>query len=325
MKLSKSQIEQLIENTRLDHKGENLYGTCPFCGHDEFGISITKEHNPFNCFRKKECGESGWVYKILKHLGRAKEFLSETPVDVFGSLSTSLGDDNIEITDSDLDLDEIAPPLLWKRVYEDEYLRKRGFTDSQFNKFEVGRSVLNPEYITILVRMNGRLVGYVSRSEKDKQWIDAYNVIAKQKQQDPYLRYDNSTTDFTKALFGYDEIIDGVTTDIILTEGIFSKTTTDTNFDLDNNDEIKCCCTFGAKVSFFQIELLKRKGIKVVHVWFEGDVVKKTKKIIGELADHFIVRVGYLGDKDPGDLDREQALQILEAEVDWVDFCVNFL
>lgn len=323
MKLTRSQLENLIQNTYLDHKGENLYGTCPFCGHDEFGISFTKEHNPFNCFRKKDCGESGWVYKILKHLGRTKEFIGERQVDIFGKLESIFEEDCQE---SDVELPEISPPVLWGRVYEDDYLRERGFEDYQFTKFEVGRSKLNPEYVTFLIKMNSRLVGYVSRSERTKAWIDNYNKRKKEEgSRETYLRYDNSTTDFTKALFGYDEIVDGVTTDVILVEGVFSKTKTDWNLYLDfEDDRLKCCATFGAKISGYQIELLKRKGIKVVHVWFEADVLDKIKRVIGELADHFIVKVAYLENKDPGDLCQEEAIEVFQREVDWVDFFVNY-
>lgn len=322
MKLTRSQLENLIQNTRLDHKGENLYGTCPFCGHDEFGISLVKEHNPFNCFRKKECGESGWVYKILKHLGRGREFIGERQVDIFGKLESVF---ETQEQDDDMELPEISIPILWRRLYEDKYLRERGFQDYQFNKFEVGRSKLNFDYVTFLVRMNSRLVGYVSRSEKSKEWIDRFNERKKKEGSDQiYLRYNNSITDFTKVLFGYDEIVKNITTDVILVEGIFSKTKTDWNLGLDfDGDKLKCCSTFGAKISKYQIGLLKQKGITTVHVWFEADVLEKIKKVIGELANHFIVKVGYLSDKDPGDLVQEEAIKVFEEEVDWVDFFVN--
>src|SRR5690606_13820809 len=108
-----------------------------------------------------------------------------------------------------------------------------------------------------------------------------------------YLRYKNSTTDFSKCLFGYDEINEKTST-VILVEGIFSKTKTDINLGLDYLDEMKCCATFGAGISDYQIELLKRKGISNIVLWFEADVLDKVKRVGSQLGLYFNVKVGYL-------------------------------
>lgn len=323
MKLSRSQLDQLLLNTRLDHKGANLYATCPKCQHDEFGISLSDNHL-FNCFRKSKCGWSGNIYTLLKFLDKAKEFLSEREIDVFEKLESRLGEQ--EELPIDLTLPEVQKPLLWKRVYEDPYLRSRGFADYQFHKFEVGRSRLNKDYVTFLVKISNKLVGYVGRSERSKTWIDAYNEEMKKIGSDlVYLRYDNSQSDFGKMLFGYDEIIPGVTTDVILVEGIFSKTKTDLNLELDAHDDMKCCATFGAKLSPHQIELLKVKGVRNLWFWFEADVLYKAKEIITNASLHFNVKASYLDGQDPNDIDGNIAFDLLCGAKDWLSFNTGYI
>ncbi len=56
----------------------------------------------------------------------------------------------------------------WKRMYDDAYLRERGFTDSQFAKYEVGRSKFKKDYITFLVRNSNAstaCIAYLDSSE----------------------------------------------------------------------------------------------------------------------------------------------------------------
>ncbi len=316
MRLSQAQLENLIQDTSLDFKKQNLYGRCPKCGQCEFGISLADNHL-FNCFRKKQCGFVGNIYTLLKFLNRTKEFLSDREINIFEKLESKLGE---QISTLDLDLPQINPPPLWKRIYDDPYLRSRGFVDYQFQKFEVGRSVTKKDYITFLVRMNGVLTGYISRSERDKEWIDQQN-----KNGNLYLRYNNSATDFSKMLFGYDEIVKEITTDVILVEGIFSKTKTDVNLKLDLKDEVKCCATFGAKLSDHQIKLLKDKGIKRLWFWFEADVLDKIKHIVSRAALDFDVMVSYLYGLNQNDIDSEQAFEFIDNSKSWMEFNMSYI
>lgn len=322
MKLTRKQLESLISDTSLDHKGLNLYGRCPYCQEMEFGISLSDNH-VWNCFRKGKCGEAGNIYKLLKYLGRTKEFLSEREINVYERLEGNLDSFNTEI---DLEMPEVQPPLLFRRATSDPYLDSRGFVEHQYEKFEVGRSRLRKDYITFLVRREGRLVGYVSRSEKSKAWIDAYNKKKKQEGSSlVYLRYDNSTTDFSKTLFGIDEVIENVTTDVILVEGIFSKTKTDVNLLLDHMDEMKCCATFGAKLSIHQIELLRRKGVRNIWLWFEADVLDKVKDIATYASLFFNVKASYLNGRDPNDLNSDEALELLDNAKDYLNFNMSYI
>lgn len=319
MKLSQHQLEQLIKDSYLDHRGKNLNGRCPKCNHTEFGISLDDNHL-FNCYRKKKCGFSGNIYTLLKHLGRTREFLSEREINIWDRVESQLSKQEQSL---DLSLPTTQPPLLWKRVYDDQYLRQRGFEDYQFQKFEVGRSKLHKDYITFLIRQQGRLVGYIGRSDKSRQWIDQYNET----HNTPHLRYNNSSSDFAKMLFGLDEIVEGQTTDVILVEGIFDKTKTDSNLRLDDvsNVWLKCCGTFGAKLSDYQIQLLRLRGVKNLIFWFEADVLNKIKPIVSKASLHFNVKVCYLQQKDPNDLTADEAFDLLENSKDWVDFNTSYV
>jgi hypothetical protein len=324
MKLSQQQLEELLHNAYLDYKKTNLYATCPYCGHDEFGISLSDNH-VFNCFRKSHCGVTGNIYTLLSFLGKTKEFLGERQVNAFDQLSNPLQYDEDVAVIEQVDLPEITPPVFWTRLDNDPYLSERGFVPYQFRKFEVGRSRINKGYVTFLVRQYGKLVGYVGRSDKSSIEIKAINAIRKQKGEREYLRYNNSHTDFAMTLFGLDELVDNVTTDVILVEGIFSKTKTDVNLGLDFDEHIKCCATLGAKLSDHQIQLLQAKGIKRLIFWFEADVLQKIKVIVGKAIMHFEVLVCYLGDNDPNDFDSEQAFATLQNAQNWLDFNTSYV
>lgn len=322
MKLSREQLEGLIKNSTIDYKGKNLNGQCPFCGQMEFGIELAEPHR-YNCYRKKACGQTGNVWTLLRHLGRSKDFIKDGSVNIFSKLESNLEKQEGVL---DLSLPEIQPPFLWKRIYDDPYLRSRGFGEFEFNKYEVGRSKVKKEYVVFLVRREQKLVGYIGRSEKGKAWIDSYNKFQKEKGTDLfYPRYENSSTDFTKTLFGIDEVIESETTDVILVEGLFSKTKTDTNLFLDNSNIMKCCATNGAKISPEQIELLRLKGVKNIWLWFEADVLEIVKKTGVKLSSYFDVRVSYLNGRDPNDIGTDEALELLETAKDYLDFNMSYL
>ena len=324
MKLDRERLETLLDNPRLDPRGTNLYAKCPYCGHDEFGISLEDNHL-FNCFRKAHCGVTGNIYTLLSFLGKTKEFVGERQINIFSKLESFLKEFDLQQGDVIQDLPQITPPLFWKRVTDDVYLRQRGFADYQFSKFEVGRSKLKKDYVTFLVRQHGKLIGYVGRSEKSKKEIDRINELRRSRGKKDYLRYNNSITNFSLTLFGLDEIVDNVTTDVILTEGIFSKTKTDLNLGLDFQEQMKCCATLGAKLSDYQMLLLKAKGVRRLVFWFEPDVLEKIKTIVAKASTQFEVLVCYLGDNDPNDFNQQQALDTLQGAQDWLDFNTSYV
>lgn len=322
MRLSKSQLSNIFTINGESHDKKYLYGTCPFCNYEEFYLLFLEDNQPNGCSRGKHCGWKGNIWTLLKRLGRSKEFINEREINIREKLEIGLLKEEQEL---EFDLPEITPPLFFKRIDYHEYLESRFFKEDDYKKYEVGQSRIKKDYITFLVRQDYKLVGYISRSIKSKEEIDLINQKRKEKGESKYLRYDNSQTDFSKCLFGLDEIIEGVTTDVILTEGIFSKTKTDTNLLLDQIDEMKCVATFGAKLSEHQIELLKRKKVKNLWFWFEADVLDKIKPIVANAAIHFNVKVSYLNGMDPNDINEEQAINLLDNVRNYLDFNMNFV
>lgn len=322
MRFSREILESVLG--RLTPVGKNLQGRCPYCGADEFVINSEKENHPFCCNKGKRCGVTGNIYTLLQHLGRT-DLLGERRVNIFAKLTPLTVIDDSPTTETPAELLEIGPPPMWARVYEDPYLRSRGFTDEQFVKHEVGRSRVYPDYVTFLIRQRGRLVAYLGRSDKDKATIDAQNEIRKKKGIPPYLRYRNSPSDFGKMLGGLDELTENTTT-VILTEGIFSKTKTDVNLQLDFDESIKCCYTFGAKITEDQLTLLLSfKNLRNVYLWFEADVLAKVKTTAAHLAQEYEVRVGYLDKVDPGNLTPEQAIYLFENSIDWYEYMTRYM
>ena len=304
MKLSKIKLEQLLQKTRLSSDGDDLSALCPKCGHDEFGISL-KDNHRFQCFRKKRCGWSGNIFTLLKFLGRTDLYKKgESNVNIFSKLESNLDFDNSK--EIDLTLSTVKPPPGFKRIYENDYLKGRGLRVQEFQKYKIGKSVFYTGFIIFLIERDFEIKGFIRRSEEGKV-------------------YRNSSDNFSKMLFGYDEIVEGVT-DIIIVEGIFDKIQTDINLDLDSNEKMKCCCSFGGSLSLEQIRLLELKDIKNVYILYEADILKKLKKAISEVVLKFNnVRAGYLSDKDPGDMNSKEILSILEKSVNFINININYV
>jgi len=320
MLLTRKQIEDLIGKTILASDGKNLYGKCPYCGGDEFGISL-EGNNAFNCFRKKKCGMVGNAYTLLAFFKKQITFDR--------TLSEVLSTFEDEIAKEIEPLPLVTPPVGWKRFTDDEYLRGRGWVDYQFEKYKIGRSFLNKEYVTILIEMNSQTVAYLGRSIKKKEEIEKINERRKLSGEKKYLRYNNSTgSDFGKMLFGHDDIIKGKTKNVILVEGWLSKTKTEVNLELDFDtaDTLKCVATFGAKVSDDQIKLLLGKGIENIYLWFEGDVLSKVKPLAMKLNNYFNVKTGYIGDgRDPNDWNQQECINFFDKCISPLELATNYL
>lgn len=321
MKLKLETLKSLFPNSFLDYHKENLMTQCPWCGISEFGISL-KDNHTFNCFRKAKCGETGNIYKLLKKIDR---------VDLLGfdGIESIKYDERLENiiekkieSNIDLSIETIEPPLGWKRIYSNYYLENRDF--DSFEKWEVGATKLFrklKDHVVLLIRDGGEIKGYVARIAKAKEELREMEIQLDKK----IPRYQNSKTDFTKLLGGYDEINEKTTT-IILVEGAFGKEAVDRHLELDKQDEVKCCCTFGAKLSEEQIFKLQLKGIKHIVLFFDIDVINKIKKYTMEYLNEFeSVKIIHTSrpDVDPADLNKEELISIYNNKIDPIAFYFN--
>jgi DNA primase len=263
---------------------------CPFCGKDDyhFGLKFQKptaQHsNPvsYHCFK---CNEKGGVFKLFKELGLL-DFL-----DYGEYVKRDALENKIHIEEEGMDLEVITRhnPFGWRRVTQDPYLEFRGFQDWQYEEYMVGRTKLDrklKDYVIFLVMENEENKGYVARHVWSKDEIKAYEERTGIK----VLRYRNEGgVEFEKLLMGLETLKKGDT--VILVEGVFDKTNVDTFI---RGTDVKCCCTFGKKISDVQIEKLRRSGIENIVLMYDPDAIDDSKRYGDILSKTFSVKIARL-------------------------------
>lgn len=327
-----------IDTERTTPKGWMLTSkACPFCGKDDkhFGIKFNynrggqyRNHLIFNCFKCTEHGAEYLLFKQLDMLSFIKdgEFVKQGPKLVLENKISKFREDRMSGNKVDLVADTKRLPLGYKRVYSDKYLDGRGFESWQYNLYNVGRTSLMHKlknYIIFSIEDGGENKGYLARHMWSKKKISDHEKKTGLK----VLRYANEGgIDFEKLLFGIDEITNETST-VILVEGAFDKTNVDKQLQLNLSKDIKCCCTFGKKLSAVQIEKLKSKGIQKVFLLYDDDAVNESKKYATLLMKSFkIVKVCFIHPdwgKDAGDFDYEELMGILIASQDVINFSMS--
>lgn len=310
MKLEVEKLQELLTKSRIAKRG-NLRALCPKCNEDEFYISYIEENHPFQCWRKKHCGYSGNIFTLLKDMGKLSTIGSLSTTNIHQKLSNKI---EIEESQIDLTLPNIAIPLGFKAVKQNEYLDGRNFYS--YHKIKVGITTIDPKYkndyvIFILDNLQG-IKGYIGRHIKSKVEIDRMNEKRRKNNLPMILRYKNSETDFSKILWGIQEVTDNTTT-LILVEGLFDKDRIDLLLELDNQEQIKCCCTFGSNFSTEQMFIAQqKKSITNIIILYEADVLEKVINTASDVSLYFdSVLVGFINDKDPGDMEYEDLEQVL--------------
>lgn len=302
--------EKLIEEFGLVSFGakgflHSKYFPCPFCGGggDKFGIKVDQTGGVFNCFR---CGTKGSIFKLLSKVNRLDLISKEGDNFTFKDkledyLLTS------SITEEDLSCEEVPLPIGFKPIVEDLYLKNRGWESWQYQALKAGIS-LDPrlrDMITFLLFEEGKCIGYLSRSKRSKEWHKKNLENAKKGLCRLVLRYDNSAgTKFEKVVGGIDEIVEGETKTVILVEGIMDKANTDKVLELYKSSEVKCCFTFGCKLSDVQMLKLLRKGVDNIILLYDPGTIQQVKTTSLKLTKYFNICIGeIIGDKDPGEMD----------------------
>lgn len=304
MKLSLDILLSLIDGGFLDNNKTNVYGKCPYCEGSEFGIS-TKDGHQFGCFRKSQCGVTGNIYKLLKKLDR-EDLLEEEVIKLGEKLDIELDKNEKDEIDYELTLPTIKAPIGFRRVMKNEYLESRGF--GSFDKYKVGTTILDKKFrdrVIFLIEEEGEIKGFLGRGVNE----------------DVKPKYKNSKSDFAKLLEGIEEIEEDTNT-LVLVEGILDKINVDKLLKLDEQSEIKCCCTFGAKVSIFQIIKMKMFNIKNIILFYENDVIGMIQNYAFKLEKEFenVKIILPPEDKDPGDINLEQIQISLSKKYSPMDF-----
>jgi hypothetical protein len=127
----------------------------------------------------------------------------------------------------------------------------------------------------------------------------------------------NSSSDFGKFLLGIDEVTHS-TTDVVLVEGFTDKAKVDIAINAYSSDRIKCCSSFGKKVSRDQLSILKKKGVKRLHFMYDPDAFYDMKKVVIHACNYFsvgaiIVKGG--DDVDPGSMSYEEINSCIADEI----------
>lgn len=312
MILDKEEKQHLIDelaielHAKLDGGRKNLIvPECIWCGHKggKMGIYVgpeTDRKKPFmaHCF---SCGHSTQTLEqLLQEIGRMDLMVSET-----FDLTAANHLDDFSFMEDEKELDDslcvVEMPDDYKRTYFNRYLRKRGFTEEDYEHFPVGTTrgfnFKFDDYVIFPIVDNGDNVGYVARHTWDKADIDEYNRKARHNGEFQIMRYRNSIeNDFVKLLYNYDAVIDGETDTVVLVEGVFDAIALTRKLNLYNNHRIAVCATFGKKISDVQIYKLQSKGVETIVIGYDGDATEAIKKTASQLNEFFDVYIADIED-----------------------------
>lgn len=300
---------------------------CPFhgCPQGHLSIIFGEKTSSFRCVK---CKSQGSIFLLLSKVKKL-DFIVGRTYDREKKLEKKLNVEKIGTDYSNYKLPPFPKPLGFKRVFEDKYLEERGFTKEQFDLFQIGKSKLDinlkNDYSIILVEEDKETIGWIARSVKSKKEINEINLLRKkQGNKVKYLRWRNSTSEFEKALLGIDELSEETKT-VILVEGPTSKFSVDRKLNLYSQKDLKCLCTFGKKISGYQIKKLYDKGIENIILLYDPDAVQESKQYSLELDNYFNTLVGFIPfyDKDPDDLNVDQLYDVLENLERPLDFYKN--
>lgn len=272
---------------------------CPFCG-KESHFYVNKITQKFQC---KKCWEQGEITKLLRFLG--KTYLLEGATIQEDQELTSIRSIISEKHEEEVklpDLPTVKMPIGWKVCNRSiPYLINRHVDGEICVRYNIGITNLLlrfKDYVLIPIYDNGEIKGYIGR-------------YAAKKVPENKLRYNNSLgTEFAQLLFGYDEIVKDETETVILVEGVFDKISVDRHLGLWEDNKIKCVCTFGKKISEYQIEKLKRKNVAKVILLFDYDALSEIKKYGILLSEYFITGITFTNKKDIDECTTEEALEV---------------
>lgn len=301
MKINKIPYDDLLElfpKGKMKLNSNHIISTCPWCNKEKhFYLNIKSQM--WDC---KKCGENGNIFKLLHHIG--KLFLLGEFKSIERSRIKSLG----ELKEGEEVIFEEAEkrrmPFGFKRVVNDSYLEKRKMTKENFQKGVFG-------YTNLIPSLKNYLVMGIYEDEECKGYLARYTKSIPKGANIPRYLNDKGAK-FKNLLGGYDEIVENKTDTVILLEGYFDKLSLDNFLKLDEQDEIKSCCTFGKKISYSQIIKLLKKGIKNVILIFDSDAVTEMKKYSLELEKFFDTQVAYNFGKDINDSQEEEVFSIFD-------------
>lgn len=300
--IAESDLRSIITIKKETRSGQ-LIADCPFCG-KSMHFYIDRKTQLFEC---KKCWTAGSIYKLLKHLDKTY-LIGDKSVeyqDKIDSIRKQM-EDTIN-KDKDIELEELPErkmPVGFGVCNNNKYLLSRGIGRKDCERYHIGETRLSfkfRNYILIPIYDGGVVRGFLGR-------------YASKRVPDDKLRYNNSlNTVFAELLFGYDEIVNGETETVIITEGVFDKISVDQKLRLWDDNSVKCVTTFGKKISDVQIKKLLLKNVTNIIVSWDYDALKEIKEYGMKLLKYFDVFVGIsTKEKDLGDCTAEEVIEVYQ-------------
>lgn len=333
MIIDKQKVRKELELRPFGQKGwmKNRI-LCPFCGDsDKWGILFIDEGGIFHCFKGK-CDTKTSVFNFLKQIGRGDlienkhVFSKEEPIRSIKELY------EVEEVKEETVKKVQRLPYRCKPIISDPYLDDRGFMKQHYDMFKpvYTESALESklhDYIIFQIFQNGELDSWLARSRKSKEWHEENLRKAKNGEQELVLRYMNSeNTDFGNILGGLDDVTDN-TEMVIFVEGLFDKVGIDLKLDLFKDESVRCCFTFGNKISDSQINLLKsKKSLKFVILFYDYGTTVQMKQYGMKLSRLYTTYIAVCQSKnDPSDMPVSEMNEIMDNLKTPSEFCINNL
>lgn len=311
--------------------GNSPYFTCPVCGrYDKIGVIFTSKGAVVNCFHENHYTKP--LRQYLIEVNR-RDLIEESvaPISANRRIEGFLDDEEEREVK---DLPEKRLPIGFKEITSHPYLEDRGFLDYHYQLFRPGVTKLDIRQLNNLIFQifdrRGVRVGWVSRSLNSKEWHKENLARSKEGLCDLKLRYDNSpNTDFSRMLGGVQEVTDS-TKSIILVEGLFDKTNVDIQLRLYESEEVKCLFTFGDSITQEQVALLGEFGrLESIYLVYDYNTIEQSKQsaLMIESALYKKVLVGEITEegKDPGNMSRDELLDVLSKSVETLSFKIGKL
>lgn len=306
------ELRSILHVVKETRSGQYIIDRCPYCS-KELHFYVNRKTQLFDC---KKCGVTGSIYSLLKHLNKLY-LLGDKTIEVDDEIKSirQINQETEKKAEEVKELPERRMPVGFKIVC-DKYLKSRGITQDDCNKYKIGKTKLSfkyQDYILIPIYDNGKVRGFLGRYGN--------KIVPEDK-----LRYKNSIdTDFSCLLYGYDDIIEGETKTVIITEGVFDKISCDKKLRLYEDKSVRCVCTFGKKISDMQIKKLLNKGVENIILSYDYDALKEIKRYGIELTKFFYsVSVAVsTNKKDIDECTAEEVLEVFANVMDVGDFNLN--
>ena len=314
-------LRDLLSKSK-DSSSNHLTAICPFCHDDEPKFFINKATQLWDC---KKCGEKGNLFKLLKHLGRLDLITDGKIIELIDKLPP-LFDDVIE----DVAPERIEPadmPIGFKLLDYHPYADARGISD--YNRYPLGTAI-EPRFRNFLVLQvieDNLPVAFLGRNLLPKSTIDRLNEsYGQQGVNKRVLRWQNSADDFSKLVYGIDEITSNTRT-VIVVESVFGKVSVDNFMGRNGVTDVVCVSVFGSKISHHQIVKLLLKGVENVVLMFDAEAVQKIKMYSHDLLCYFAtVKIGIVRDgEDIDNFTDDDFERVLSSLVSVFEYSNSFI